>query len=115
MPQKIICYGGPGSIVKNGNHTLKQFRKVFKKNKNDIVLGHESCAIWKKEQKCRSCKIFNKIKLLPRKLTKKDERIWDKCDKCKKTGVKPCSLKKYIEFVGAETIKCPNPESLSSL
>ena len=26
MPPKTICYGGPGAIVKNGNHTLKQFR-----------------------------------------------------------------------------------------
>ena len=33
--------------------------------------------------------------------------IINKCDKCKKTGVKPCSLKKYIEFLGAEPIKCP--------
>ena len=107
MPKKTICYGGPGAIVKNGNHTLKQFIKVMKKNKNDIVLGHKSCAIWRKEQKCRSCKIFNKVKLLSRKLTKKEERIWDKCDKCKKTGVKPCSLKKYIEFIGAEPMKCP--------
>lgn len=71
MPKKTICYRGPGAVVKNGNHTLKQVRMVIK-NKNDIDLGHKSCAIWRKEQKCRSCKIFNKVKLLSRKLTKKE-------------------------------------------
>ena len=34
MPQKTICYNGVGAVVKNGNHTLKQFREVMKKNKN---------------------------------------------------------------------------------
>jgi hypothetical protein len=33
MPPKTICYVGPGAVVKNGNHTLKQFRKVMKKTK----------------------------------------------------------------------------------
>jgi hypothetical protein len=70
MPKKTICYRGQGAVVKNGNHTVKQFREVMKKNKNNIVLDHKSCANWN-------------------------------------TGLKPCSLKQYMDFVGAEPIKCP--------
>jgi hypothetical protein len=33
MPKKKICYRGPGAVVKNGNHTLKQVRMVIKKQK----------------------------------------------------------------------------------
>ena len=33
MPKKKICYRGPGAVVKNGNHNLKQVRMVIKKQK----------------------------------------------------------------------------------
>ena len=107
MPEKTICYTGLGAVVKNGNHTVKQFREVMKKNKNNIVLDHKSCANWRKEQKCRSCKIYNKLKLLPRKLTKKEESLYTKCYKCKNTSLKPCTVKHYMDFVGAKQMKCP--------
>jgi hypothetical protein len=117
MPKKTICYRGQGAVVKNGNHTVKQFREVMKKNKNNIVLDHKSCANWRKEQKCRSCKIY-KILLNKRlmkqldtkkenKITKNEESLYKKCVKCGNTGLKPCSLKQYMDFVGAEPIKCP--------
>ena len=41
------------------------------------------------------------------KITKNEESLYKKCVKCGKTGLKPCSLKQYMDFVGAEPIKCP--------
>ena len=117
MPEKTICYTGLGAVVKNGNHTVKQFREVMQKNKNKIGVGHKSCASSHKTRKCRSCKAY-KILLNNRlmkqldtkkenKITKNEESLYKKCVKCGKTGLKPCSLKQNMDFVGAEPIKCP--------
>jgi hypothetical protein len=41
-------------------------------------------------------------------ITKQEERIFEKCGKCGNVGVNPCTLKQYMDFVGAEPVKCPN-------
>jgi len=122
MSKKTICYDGIGAITKNGNHTEKQFRKVMKRNKNALGVSHKSCARSRKTRKCRSCRdlkiLLNKrlLKQLDTKkeqdVTKKEKRLYEKCEKCKNTGVKPCTLKQYMDFVGAEPIKCPEPAAL---
>ena len=116
MPKKTICYGGPGAIVKNGNHTISQFRKVMKRNKNASGVSHKSCARSRKRRKCRSCRdhkiVMNKrlLKQLDAKkeqdVTKKEEQLYEKCGKCGNTSLKPCTLKQYMDFVGAEPMKC---------
>lgn len=117
MPKKTICYDGPNAITKNGNHTVKQFREVMNKNKNALGVSHKSCSISRKRRKCRSCRyhkiVLNKrfIKQLDTKkekaITKKEERLYEKCRKCGNIGLKPCTLKQYMDFVGAEPMKCP--------
>jgi hypothetical protein len=122
MPQKTICYTGIGAITKNGNHTEKQFRKVMKRNKNALGVNHKSCSVTRKSRKCRSCReykiVINKrlFKQLNTKkeqdITKKEEQLWEKCKKCRETGLKPCTLKQYMDFVGAEPMKCPENAAL---
>lgn len=122
MPPKTICYDGIGAIAKNGNHTISQFRNVMKRNKNAPGVSHKSCARSRKRRKCRSCRdhkiVMNKrlLKQLDTKkeqdVTKKEEQLYEKCLKCKNIDVKPCTLKQYMDFVGAEPIKCPNTVSL---
>lgn len=122
MPKKTICYDGPNAIVKNGNHTEKQFIKVMKRNKNALGVSHKSCARSRKTRKCRSCRdykiVMNKrlFKQLDTKkekgITKKEERLYEKCRKCGNIGLKPCTLKQYMDFVGAEPMKCPEHAAL---
>lgn len=129
MLKKTICYRGPNAIVKNGNHTISQFRKVMKRNKNTLGVNHKSCSISRKRRKCRSCRdykiVMNKrlFKQLDTKkkqsitkkkqsIAKKEEHLYEKCEKCKNTGVKPCTLKQYMDFVGAEPMKCPEHATL---
>jgi len=122
MPKKTICYDGPNAIIKNGNHTVKQFREVMKRNKNALGVNHKSCARSRKRRKCRSCRdhkiLLNKrmFKQLDTKkeqdITKKEEQLYEKCRKCENTGLKPCTLKQYMDFVGAEPMKCPEHATL---
>jgi len=113
----IICYTGIGAR-KDGDHTQEQFLNIMNDNK-------DVCSSFFKSKKCKPCKKYNtKVnkyfkqqmdkakkeqkpgespKLVLEKTFTKDKNM---CEKCKNTNLKPCSLKEYIEYTGAEMGSC---------
>ena len=94
MNKTNIRYTGLGA-KKDGNHTRKQFLSIMNKN------FKKDCSAYIKSLKCNSCKKLNKM-LKTKKFTKQTIKQLNKCTKCKNSNTKPCDLKNYIEFSGAE-------------
>jgi hypothetical protein len=116
---KTICYTGI-EAKDDGNHTKEEFLKIMEENN-----FAKECQIDARKKKCKPCKTYKKnMKKYMKKIkSNSDFNKIDKllkpekkaCDKCKTKDLKPCSLKQYMKYSGAERGPCQKGGNRKSL